>query len=275
VNYFVTGSNGFIGKHICEKLKTAGHTVVSYDRSRPAQIPVGTEAVIHLAAEIYNESIMFDVNVQLTYELLESAKQLSTLRSFIYVGSSSEYGEKRLPMYEHDVLHPRTMYEATKGCGTLLTESYARNYKMPTAIVRPFTVYGPGEPAHRFIPKLFDATFKKTAVIVAPGVHDFIYIDDFVNGLLNVEQGIQIGRAPLGDIVNIGTGVETSNLELVKAVDFVTGKRIQYTLTNDLLRSYDTLHWKASIRKLKQNYLFEPKITLEEGLGATLHAYYI
>ena len=274
MNYFITGSHGFIGKHVIEKLENEKHSIIRYDRSRPIIIPSNTEAIIHLAAEIYNEAIMIDVNVKLTCELLEAAKAIPNLKSFIYVGSSSEYGKKDRPMKEEEQIKPRTIYEATKASGTFLTQAFSETFKLPAAIVRPFSIYGPLEPAHRFIPTLLRAAKTGEEVVVSPGTHDFTYITDFVDGLFAVERELQKGNSPLGDIVNIGSGVETSNLELVKLVEQVTEQKINYKETTYKLRSFDTDHWCANITRLKHIYQFEPKFTLKSGLMRTYEYYF-
>ena len=268
MNYFVTGSHGFIGKHIVERLKKDGHVITRYNRSRPIIIPPDTEAIIHSAAEIYNEGIMVDVNVMLTCELLEAAKT-AKLKSFIYIGSSSEYGKKDHPMQEDEKINPRTIYEATKASGTFLTQAFAETFKLPTAIVRPFSIYGPGEPAHRFIPTLLRAVKTGEEIVVSEGTHDFTYITDFVEGLFAVEKAIQKGHALFGDIVNIGSGVETSNLELVKLVEKITKKKLNYKTTTHKLRSFDTDHWCANITRLKHLYQYEPSVDLKTGLKKT------
>lgn len=266
MKYFITGANGFIGKNLCEKLLKDAHEIVAYDRTRPIQVPKDTEAIIHLGAEIVDSPSMFDTNVTLTYELLEIAKQLPNLKSFIYIGSSSEYGEKKLPMYEHDVLHPRTLYEATKGCGTLLTEAYARKYNLPTVIIRPFSIYGKYEASTRLIPTLFRALKTGDAVTISSGVHDFVYIDDFIDALLTIEKAIQNKIAPFGDIVNIGTGIETTNAEVVNLIEDITRQLIAVDYAPIKLRSYDSMHWKASNRKLTQVYGYKLQYDLKAGL---------
>jgi nucleoside-diphosphate-sugar epimerase len=263
MKYFITGAHGFIGKNLTTKLINSGHDVTVYDRVRPASIPEGTAHVIHLAAEIHNETVMYDVNVNLTHELLESARAITGLKSFIYVGSSSEYGAKTAAMKESDILEPRTMYEATKGMGTLLTQMYARKFLVPAAIVRPFSVYGPEENSSRLIPTLLRAAITKEILKISPGTHDFIYIDDFVNGLLAVQDHLIAA-----DIVNIGTGIETTNEEALKLVEKVTGNEILYTTTDIKLRSYDSDCWCADISKLRTSYGFVPEYSLEHGLTA-------
>ena len=101
--------------------------------------------IIHCGAEIYDDNLMFESNVVLTYKILELVKNLSNVENFVYIGSSSEYGRKLKPMKEDDVLEPDTMYEGTKACGSLLTRVYGKTYNMMTSIVRPFSLYGKNE----------------------------------------------------------------------------------------------------------------------------------
>jgi len=269
MKYFVTGANGFIGKNICQRLEDDGRIVVKYNHVNILSIPRDTEHIIHLAAEIHNEGQMFEGNVTLTMELLEAAKDLKNLRSFIYVGSSSEYGEYYTAMKENDVLEPRTIYEATKGCGTLLAQAFAREFRMPIIIVRPFSVYGPGEPKHRLFPTLLRATTTGEHVDISRAVHDFVYIKDFVSALLQIEKLIcEDGpiRDSLPDIVNIGSGKQIKNVEVARAVRHVTGKELAFSMINTPLRPFDSEHWCADITKLNTVYNYHNKYDLETGI---------
>lgn len=268
---FITGANGFIGRSLCGTLEVLGHEVQTFHRQRPiVKLPTGTECVIHLAGEIYDENVMLDTNVILTKELLEAAK-FAHLKSFIYIGSSSEYGEKKIPMQENMVLEPRTIYEATKGCGTLLVQGYARTYNIPTAIVRPFSVFGPDENPGRFMPCIMRAAIDKEPLIVSPGVHDFIYIKDFIAGLLVINDLTVARENDIVEIFNVGTGIETTNLQVVQIMEKLIGHSIEYTVSDNIMRSFDTNHWCADITKLKEMTGFVLKYTLEEGLQEWLN----
>ena len=213
---------------------------------------VKPDIIFHLAGEIRNEEKMFDSNIKLTYNLLEESKDLD-YRSFIYVGSSSEYGRKNHPMSETDNLDPDTLYEATKGAGSLLCRAFAKTYNKPISIARPFSLYGKYESPNRFIPTIFRYASTGETLPLADGVHDWTYIDDFIDGLMWLMT--IYGQ----EIVNFGTGIQTTNEEVVRIVEDILGKKIR-AIPVGKLRSYDSSSWVAAPSK------FVCKHTLKEGL---------
>jgi len=255
---FITGHQGFLGKSFIERVKPNAYL---YNRNGLLSTlkSYNPEYIFHFAAEIYNEEDMFESNILLTYNLLEEARKLPNLKAFIYVGSSSEYGLKLKPMKETNYLDPSNMYEATKGAGTLLCQAYARNYNLPIVIARPFSLYGKYEPKHRFIPTIINCVRNKRTLNISPGVHDFIHINDFIDGLIMLTL-----KPQKGEIYNFGTGVQTSNKELVELVESVMRKQTNKNFI-EKLHTYDSDSWVADISKAKK-LGWKPKYNLEKGL---------
>lgn len=253
----ITGSSGFLGQHFLERV---GGNRYLYNKGGLISniIEYSPDYIYHFAAEIYNESEMFESNIILTQELLEAARLIPNLKAFIYVGSSSEYGRKNHPMSETDYLDPTTMYEATKGAGTLLCQAYARSKGVPVVIARPFSLYGEHEPKHRFIPTIISSIKNGEKLRVSPGVHDFIHVDDFIDGLLMLAEDPKPG-----EIYNFGTGVQTSNLELVHLIEKIMDKVANREMIS-VLHAYDSDSWVADIKKASL-LGWKPR-SLEEGL---------
>ncbi|MFH1388443.1 MAG: NAD-dependent epimerase/dehydratase family protein [Patescibacteria group bacterium] len=188
----VTGSNGFIGKELVRTLENKGHKVVRFDRNilyKPrilkSQIrKILPAKIFHLAA-YGNHSNQKDIskivycNYIATYNLLDATKDLN-IDSFINTGSSSEYGRKRIPMKEDMHLETDTFYGATKAGSTYLSRAFAKQFNMHIVTVRPFSVYGPGEDQKRFIPTVIKCALNEETLNLAQGVHDWIYISDFI-----------------------------------------------------------------------------------------------
>jgi len=262
----ITGSSGFLGTHFLKRVK-ANYYLYNKGGLISGIIDYNPEYIYHFAAEIYNEDDMFLSNVVLTKELLEASRSISNLKAFIYVGSSSEYGRKTKPMKETDFLDPTTMYEATKGAGTLLCQAFAKSCGVPVVIARPFSLYGEFEPKHRFIPtiikSIYPLTKKRTLLKVSPGVHDFIHIDDFIDGLLMLAENPQPG-----EIYNFGTGVQTSNEELVKLIEKIVGRKTHKQIIPPL-HAYDSDSWVADNTKAKK--LGWTARSLEDGLKQVIN----
>jgi nucleoside-diphosphate-sugar epimerase len=268
MKYLITGATGFIGKSLLKRLD--GNTILTigrewkHDNNVPEKIKnFAPDYIIHCAAEIKDTKKTFESNILMTQWLLESTLDVN-YKAFINIGSSSEYGNTDYPMVETTLLKPRTMYEATKGASTLLCMGYANEYNKPIATVRPFSVYGCNEPDHRLIPTLFRNFKNNITSNISLGVHDFIHIDDFIDGVLSV-----LYCEPeliKGDVVHFGTGVQYSNLEVFNIIKSIFDIDLDYTKIDNIFNKYDSLTWVADISYAKFKYKFNPKYTLETGL---------
>lgn len=257
MNIFLTGSTGFVGSNLAKRLY--GHDIYCLKRGEKMSVVkrFNPDVIFHVAAELYDENKMFESNVKLTYDLLDCTKYIP-YKSFVYVGSSSEYGRKNLPLKETDSLSPETMYEATKGAGSLLCQAFASSYDKPITIARPFSLYGIGQQHNKLMPAIYNAHKSKKFFNLSDGVHDWIYIDDFVDGLLMLMNG---GK----DIVNFGSGIQSSNKQVLEIFEKILNTKIE-TVHTDKIRTYDSEHWVCDTNYAKNKYGFYCKYSLEEGI---------
>lgn len=261
---FLTGGSGFIGKHIFEKWDGDLY-LYTRDQSFDCLQDFEPDYIIHSAAEIYKEYEMFDSNILLTYRLLQKARHLKNLKAMIIIGSSSEYGLKDHPIKENEVLEPFHLYAGTKGSASLLALSYAHKYQLPIMIARPFSVYGKYEPKHRFIPTAIKCIKTQWELPVAPGSHDFIHIDDLLDGLF-----LMLKKPKVGSIYNLGTGKQYTNMQVVKIIEKITNKKMNYKKVPQM-REFDTDCWVCDNSKAKKELNWEPKINLTWGLKQLCH----
>jgi nucleoside-diphosphate-sugar epimerase len=268
MKYLITGYTGFIGKSLLERLRGNDFFLIGRewqtDLTLPQQIQqFNPDYIIHCAAEIKDSSKTFLSNILMTNWLLENTLN-TDYKVFINIGSSSEYGKTNISMSEKELLKPRTMYEATKGASTLLCQGYANEYNKPIITVRPFSVYGINESENRLIPTLFRNFKNNTISKISLGVHDFIYIDDFIDGILSVLYSEP--ELIKGDIVHFGTGSQYSNLEVFNIIKNIFKSNLEYKKIDNIFNKYDSLNWVADISYAKSKYKFNPKYTLETGL---------
>ena len=258
----ITG-NGFVSKHLQKHLSNNNLFIFNRNSTIKEVKDFSPDIIFHTAADLTDERKMFDSNIRLTYDLLECTKGID-YESFIYIGSSSEYGEVSGCIKETDRINPRTMYEGTKGCGSLLCQSYARTYKKPIVIARPFSLYGDMDVERKLIPIILKS-FKEgiPLKLVEDSVHDWLYINDFIRGLLTVAFS---DDCIIGDIINFGTGVQSSNLDILKLFEKIFKKSISYEKINKI-RSYDNnISWICDTTYAANQYGFKYKYSLEEGL---------
>ena len=272
----ITGHTGFIGKSLLERFKeeqimTTGREWKTDPTLKDQIKQFNPEYIIHCAAEIKNAYNTFEANILMLNWLLETTANVD-YKAFINVGSSSEYGNTTVPMTERELLKPRTMYEATKGAGTLLCQGFAREFNKPIATVRPFSVYGKHEPLSRLIPTLFRNFKNNTVCNISLGVHDFIHIDDFIDGLLYVM--LSEKEIIKGDIVHLGSGVQHTNLEVFNIIKDLFNSTSEPISIENTFNKYDTLTWVADITYAKSRYKFDPKYNLKTGLKDLYETYY-
>jgi nucleoside-diphosphate-sugar epimerase len=276
MKYLISGASGFIGSSLYFKLLELGHEpkaiprdiLYNYFSLKEFFELEKPDYIIHLAAW-GNHSTQTDFdkiissNIDLTINLLQASKDID-YKGFINIGSSSEYGTKKGEMSESDFLETDTYYGASKVATTYLTRAFSKQEDKPIVTIRPFSVYGELEAKHRFIPTvIISALEDKTFDLAEKPMHDWIYIDDFLNGLLLVAENINNLK---GQVVNIGTGKQYSNLEVVKLIEKIHGE-IKYN-TNEKLRSYDSGCWVADNNKLK-SLGWKQKYSLDQGLKKT------
>lgn len=258
----ITGTTGYVGSNLLLKYSSYSNNLLSWGKTSVYQeiYDFRPDVIFHSAAEIYNEEKMFDSNIKLTYDLLKIAAKIKT-KAFIYIGSSSEYGIKSISLSEQEILEPITLYGATKAAGSLLT-SVA---KIPSIIARPFSLYGKNEPLHRLIPKIYDSIKNNTPITIYSGVHDFIYIDDFIDGL-DLCMNQLLTKKVYKDILNFGTGHQYTNLEVVNLFEEILQNKLNYKIKNSLLKEYDSLNWRNNTTYTENKYGYKTKINLKKGL---------
>jgi nucleoside-diphosphate-sugar epimerase len=148
-------------------------------------------------------------------------------------------------------LQAETFYSATKKGAEHICDAFRMKYDKNIVNIRPYSVYGEGEAEFRFIPTVIRNLLNDTPMVVdEDATHDWIYIQDFIDALLDGN-------------TEIGTGVKTTNKEIVNTLEKISGKKLKYTTSK--LRSYDNEDWycKQGVKHM----------SLEEGLTKTFEYY--
>lgn len=260
---FLTGTQGFIGRNLLELYH--GHEIFEHRRYMDIGAKLDyfkPDLIIHCAAEIYKPDLMWKSNMVMVYDILDYVKNNPNTK-LIHIGSSSEYGPVPRAAAETDRINPIDMYQATKGAGTLLCQGYARQYKLDITVARAYSVYGRYEKPHRLFPRLWRAFQLDQPMKLFHGYHDFIYIDDFVRGIdtiLNAED------KPLGDIVNLGSGIQYSNQEVLELFEKVANKQAPVEVVPAMAKEFESEVWLCDTTYAKEHYNFETVYTLEQGI---------
>jgi UDP-glucuronate 4-epimerase len=255
------------------------------------------DIVVHLAAQagvrysITQPNIYIQSNVIGFYNILEACRHsyddnAHGVRHLVFASSSSVYGaNKKVPFSTNDLTDfPVSLYAATKKSNELFAHCYSKLYNIPSTGLRFFTVYGPGGRPDMAYFKFTNTLLKGEKIKIFNYGHcmrDFTYIDDIIEGVINVtqkppeqktgEDGLPI---PPYAIYNIGKGQPESLLdfvdilqqELVRAhilpneFDFEAHRELVPMQPGDVPITY------ADTTNLERQFNFKPKTTLREGL---------
>lgn len=281
--YLISGTHGFIGSHLTKHFRDKGDPVSPIpqeDLYAPQKLydlvdTVRPTHIIHCAsygnmAYQNNETMTLQANIITTHNLLSVVKDFPH-KVFVYLSSSSAYGVKKKPMNELDSLDGDTYYAAAKIAAEALIRASMKQHYTQCVIVRPFSVYGPGEADFRFIPTAIRSIKNEQPMKVSSGMHDWIYISDFVNGIVKV---LDNASYLLGKAVNIGTGKQYDNIEVVQELCWLANKKVDKMPIEfvNSLRSFDSDCWVAD-NKLLKALGWKQKYALSEGLKRCFEYY--
>ncbi|MFT4262024.1 MAG: NAD-dependent epimerase/dehydratase family protein [Nocardioides sp.] len=275
----VTGAGGFIGRHLVRRLADVDADVVVWtrddldladrDRVRAAVSGVRPDVVLHLAAARDASSVeardaTTAVNTLSGAWIVEAVPD--SCRAVIRLGSSTEYAASPLPMDEQAPLRPRGLFGATKAAGSLLFTAAAEQRGIRSAVLRAFQVYGPGDKPGRFVPTVLAAARSgETLPLTAPGLRrDWVWVGDVVDACLDAATADDL---PAGAVLNLGTGVQTTNEELVDVAERVTGRRIARAVGAHPGRSWDTADWVSDPAAAASMLGWKSRVDLAEGLA--------
>jgi len=237
---------------------------------------VGAGRVFHLGAIVsipYSYRSPRDVmetNVAGTLNVLEAARDAGVTR-VIQTSTSEVYGSAQfIPMSESHPLSAQSPYAATKIAADQLALSWFRSFGLPVSIVRPFNTYGPGQSARAIIPTIITQALVGSSVRLGSltPTRDFNFVDDTVSAFLAVSSA----EEAIGEVFNVGTGVETSVGRIVELVSASLGKEPAVIPDGERVRprgrAGNPLH--ADATKLRQICGWEPKVPVERGIELTV-----
>ena len=209
------------------------------------------------------------VNVNGTLNVLVAARD-NNVKKIVYASSSSVYGDTpTLPKKEDMQTHPLSPYAVCKLTGEYYCQVFNNIYNLPTASLRYFNVYGPRQdPLSEYaavIPKFITCLLNEESPIIfgdGEQTRDFTFIEDVV------QANILAAESDATGVFNIAGGKRISINDLVCSIRVMAEKDIEPVYTDP--RPGDIVHSLADISKAKEQFHFNPKFTMDNGLEATV-----
>lgn len=302
----VTGASGFIGSHLVKELSKLGAEVYGIRHENKVnnciEVPCDLRNVkeVEAAVEFAKPEFVFHLASQsivsigdmLSYNTIEtnvmgSVNLLHTLSSWntrykrnlhgvIVASTDKVYGRHKSLPYKEDfsLLGTEQIYETSKHCEDILSQSFAHTFGLPIAITRFGNVYGPGD-YHwsRIVP----GTIKSLVDGIRPTIRsngqqyrDYVYITDVIDGYIALAFHMQKSVNNL-HIFNFGTGIPCRALDIVGMIsENFQGNLDPYILNEakkeiekqyvDSTHARDILGWK-------------PKVKIKNGIEETVQWY--
>ncbi len=226
-----------------------------------------------------------DVNVTGTRHMLELARR-QHVKGMLYFSTSEIYGDPdaaHIPTAEDyrgfvSCTGPRACYDESKRLGETLCVTFHQLFQVPVKIIRPFNVYGPGQPLQdgRIIPDLMTAAIRREPIVLfsdGRASRAFCYVSDAVRAICRILLSDAHGEA-----FNVGNDEkEVSIRELSETMREIAGPphlEIQFRLSGDVHYTTDNPQRRCpDLTKLRSRFTWEPNVNLKSGLTRTL-AYY-
>lgn len=297
----VTGGAGFLGSHLCERLVSEGHEVVCLDNFFTGTRENVSKLLVHPRFELHRHDVQAPLTMEVDqiYHLACPASPVHyqrnpvrTIRTSVegtlnmldvarecgarmMISSTSEvYGDPAVhPQNEEywgnvNPIGPRACYDEGKRCAEALAVSYASQYGTQVRIARIFNTYGPrlhqadGRVVSNFI---VQALRSEPITVYGEGTQtrSFCFVSDLIEGFLRLMSSDH-GAAP----VNLGNPRESTMIELAESIIRLTASRSR--IEHRPLPKDDPIRRRPDINRAKSLLDWEPKVSLEDGLRATI-----
>ena len=303
----VTGAGGFIASHLIERLVTEGAQVRGFVRYNSrndlgmlkwlapeifSQVEImqgdlrdneavrnavrGVDTVFHLGALIaipysyVNPREVIDVNIMGTLNVLMAARDFGT-RRVVHTSTSEVYGTAQyVPIDEKHPLQGQSPYSASKIGADRIAESFYRSFETPVVTLRPFNTFGPGQSMRAVIPTIIVQALTRDEVKLGSlePSRDFTFAKDTANGFVKVAEA----EGVLGEEINLGNDNTIRIGDLVEKIFKLIGKTPKIVADPQRVRpgKSEVMKLWASNEKAKRMIGWEPRISLDEGLRATI-----
>ena len=283
-NVLITGSSGFIGSSVLEKLKSEGYYVIGVSRK---DMDVkdwfkllnilnenNIDTIFHFAATsivVEGHQAPYETienNVMGTAGVLEAARRSLSVKRVIVMGTDKEYGEVENADENAPLAKNSGVYGTSKLASSLIALAYRQEFGMKVTVVRSVNIYGPKDHnLTRIIPKAV-YSFKHGqpfTVYVPTGQRGYIFIDDVIEAFKIIEKHDEL------DVINICSKDVLTSDQLAKMIaEFMQAR---YGVNPQIIYKKspypEIVKQSLNCDKLK-SLGWEQKYRIKEGLEATI-----
>ncbi|MET0284355.1 MAG: NAD-dependent epimerase/dehydratase family protein [Polyangiales bacterium] len=243
----------------------------------------GVQYVVHMASIAGVDTVLkhpvltMEVALQGTMNALRAAVEAGGVRRFLDFSTSEVFGSYAFRVREADVTSLGAVGEArwTYAVSKLATEHLAHNYwkehQLPTASIRPFNIYGPGQVGEGAIHAFVVRALKGEPLHVhneGDQIRSWCYIDDIVDGIMLAMTRVEA----IGQAFNIGN--PRSTITIYQLAHLIT--RLAQSSSQVVSVKWDFADVELrvpDVQKAGKLLGFRPKVELEEGLARTIAWY--
>ncbi len=238
---------------------------------KDVDIVVNFAAETHVDRSISNPESFLRSNVIGVFTILESIRKVNPEAKLVHISTDEVYGDiVKGSFKEDDRLKPSSPYSATKASADLLVLAWVRTYSINACITRCTNNYGPYQFPEKLIPKtIIRASMDMKIPIYGTGenVRDWIYVLDHCEAIdLVMKEGEK------GEIYNISSGEEKTNLEVVKTILRIMGKDDGLIEFVEDRPGHD-FRYSLDSTKIREELGWKPKHSFEEGIRETVRWY--
>lgn len=232
----------------------------------------------HVDRSIANPSVFGETNMLGTLTMLESARNIWYKRGmrgnrFIQVSTDEVYGsleDSNGYFLEDDSVLPNSPYSASKAAADMMARAFYKTYRLPVITTRCCNNYGPFQNQEKFIPTCVTNILRDKPIPVygdGTNVREWIHVLDHCTALIRV---LFYGKP--GEIYNIGSGDEISNIELARKILNIMGK------PEDMLKFVEDRpghdrRYALNSYKVRSATGWSRKVSLADGLADTIAWY--
>jgi dTDP-glucose 4,6-dehydratase len=233
------------------------------------------DAIVNFAAETHvDRSLMdplafIDTDVRGTAVLCEAARRHGH-EVFLLISTDEVYGHVHEGRsIETDAFRPRSPYSASKAGGEHLAHAYAESFGLPLLVTRGSNNYGPYQYPEKLVPVLITNAIDDVPLPLykdGSAIRDFLYVEDHCRAI-----DLVLHDAPAGNVYNVGSGAETTGLQVAEAILEMMGKpRSLIEFVAD--RPGHDYRYALDVSKITA-LGWEPQVNFAEGLQRTVRWY--